>query len=1270
MSSFWGGREGERRRDEGRRGRLRQRWAQSESIRAPLDLTLDLDLSPSLSLSLSLPQDLAAKRQAASDAAPSSTRPLNVDVAEAALVERLGAAANSSANPIPRPGNAVHYLAGVFGRADAEARRLPPPVAAASPSVDPVSRANEEWRAVLEHTKQIALTYCGLAALSGAFPSASDGAEPASAALALPSPIVPAKKKAAGPRPPALRLLDMMDAAVALSAGGLAGLAGARLPHGAAAGAPPAPPGFLDAFARRWGPESPEELSDFLSAIAKECGSRLRRSKSPLGEWQPAMRHLLELASSPAAAAALVRNGQWLPLPLVNGAALEKNSLLGPAFAVSIVFSPRGAEEDAEDDDDDEYEDEGPSTWPEEMQQSVGALAAWVDSGDYSDPAAADGVLLPSSSSSSSSSSPLSVAAEAASDKLLRAQGEVRGALRAVLMTLLRSKGENVKERTTAWLTAALNANRERGKLSPDPRRASSAGFALNVEAALLDVCAPFAEQAFRGRRAWGKVRARALADGRVDWQGDTRLALDEPAALLWSRAVRERHRAAAPASSAAPYSYHFVCDAFWAAAKSSTYGSCGVAAQAAQLRGRAAHTDGVARQLDRVAAAVASGGPLPDGVPPIPAGGEAAAARRFATQAGQHRQVAGSMRVYARVLDLGAAGPLLPSSSPGPCSSGPVGASSAASGGGGGGGSGSSAVDFVGLVAAWTMRLAMLGEAAEDEAEEAAAGSGKEPTPSPEVALPLPPPCEAFKALPQEIFSTMSWAMSNAPEDAVCAGCGTGGGEVEQGCGGSALGDVLRCVVALIASPDHVRNPYVRAHLFSLLHSWVVDRGPRVARRGSGENGGAVRLPAARVHSAVLALLDADPLLRTQTVRSTLRLYADIEDTSRNAAFQEKFELRLRASQVLAALWRAPGGQAAGAGAGAGGPQRRAWLEAADEAAGASASAAEVAETVYGRFMHFLLTDAIYLLDLALEKLKGIAAHEKRAAEGSHDGQQQQQQGQGQQQQGQQQQGQQQQGQQGQQQVFSDQEVAEVRRFVPAALDLSAACLDTLRYSTAEPRGAAPWLTRGMVQRTADALNYFLAALVGPARRGLKVRDPAALRWDPKALLVSLATVYVHLAAASSPAAGGADGGAGPPAPASAFAAAVAADARSFSRRLFPDALAVLGGLSLLPQAHLEALERFALVADAAAESADREREAAGSAPDEFVDPITGEVMADPVRLPASGQVVDSSSLARALMSKSVDPFSNTPLRMEEAEALPELAARIREWREGLQKK
>ena len=136
-------------------------------------------------------------------------------------------------------------------------------------------------------------------------------------------------------------------------------------------------------------------------------------------------------------------------------------------------------------------------------------------------------------------------------------------------------------------------------------------------------------------------------------------------------------------------------------------------------------------------------------------------------------------------------------------------------------------------------------------------------------------------------------------------------------------------------------------------------------------------------------------------------------------------------------------------------------------------------------------------------------------------------------------------------------------------------------------------------------------------------------------------------------------------------FICSVAADTRSFSRRLFPDALAVLRGLALLPQSSLEALERFAAQADAAADEAERESQAVagGEAPDEFLDPITGELMSDPVRLPASGQVIDSSSLARALMSKSVDPFSNTPLRMEEAEALPELAGRIREWREGLKK-
>ena len=169
-------------------------------------------------------------------------------------------------------------------------------------------------------------------------------------------------------------------------------------------------------------------------------------------------------------------------------------------------------------------------------------------------------------------------------------------------------------------------------------------------------------------------------------------------------------------------------------------------------------------------------------------------------------------MRVYARVLDLGAAGPLMPSSS----SSSPAASSASASSSGS---SGSSAVDFAGLVAAWTMRLAVLGEAAEDEAEEeGAAGSGgggggagggtREPTPCPEITLPLPPPCESFKALPEEIFTSMSWTMRNAPEDAVCAGSGGGGGAGAAVAGGGALGDALRCVVALIASPGHVRNP------------------------------------------------------------------------------------------------------------------------------------------------------------------------------------------------------------------------------------------------------------------------------------------------------------------------------------------------------------------------------------------------------------------------------------------------------------------------------
>ncbi|MES1914680.1 MAG: hypothetical protein MHM6MM_006726, partial [Cercozoa sp. M6MM] len=78
-------------------------------------------------------------------------------------------------------------------------------------------------------------------------------------------------------------------------------------------------------------------------------------------------------------------------------------------------------------------------------------------------------------------------------------------------------------------------------------------------------------------------------------------------------------------------------------------------------------------------------------------------------------------------------------------------------------------------------------------------------------------------------------------------------------------------------------------------------------------------------------------------------------------------------------------------------------------------------------------------------------------------------------------------------------------------------------------------------------------------------------------------------------------------------------------------------------------------------------ERSAADSRtpPAHFVDPLTDELMRDPVRLPASRQVIDRDTLLRHLLSSQTpnDPFCRVPLRLDEVEEVPQLRRQIRLW-------
>lgn len=66
------------------------------------------------------------------------------------------------------------------------------------------------------------------------------------------------------------------------------------------------------------------------------------------------------------------------------------------------------------------------------------------------------------------------------------------------------------------------------------------------------------------------------------------------------------------------------------------------------------------------------------------------------------------------------------------------------------------------------------------------------------------------------------------------------------------------------------------------------------------------------------------------------------------------------------------------------------------------------------------------------------------------------------------------------------------------------------------------------------------------------------------------------------------------------------------------------------------------------------------GEIPDEFLDPLTAELMQDPVVLPSSGQTVDRATIARHLLSDETDPFNRAHLTPDMLKPNVELKAEI----------
>ncbi|RUS77798.1 hypothetical protein EGW08_014437 [Elysia chlorotica] len=74
-------------------------------------------------------------------------------------------------------------------------------------------------------------------------------------------------------------------------------------------------------------------------------------------------------------------------------------------------------------------------------------------------------------------------------------------------------------------------------------------------------------------------------------------------------------------------------------------------------------------------------------------------------------------------------------------------------------------------------------------------------------------------------------------------------------------------------------------------------------------------------------------------------------------------------------------------------------------------------------------------------------------------------------------------------------------------------------------------------------------------------------------------------------------------------------------------------------------------------------EEQALSDAPEEFLDPIMGTLMTDPVMLPSSRNIVDRNVIARHILSDQTDPFNRQPLSLDQVIAQPELKTKIEAW-------
>mmetsp|Transcript_12838 Transcript_12838/g.19340 ORF Transcript_12838/g.19340 Transcript_12838/m.19340 type:complete len:1059 (+) Transcript_12838:65-3241(+) len=329
------------------------------------------------------------------------------------------------------------------------------------------------------------------------------------------------------------------------------------------------------------------------------------------------------------------------------------------------------------------------------------------------------------------------------------------------------------------------------------------------------------------------------------------------------------------------------------------------------------------------------------------------------------------------------------------------------------------------------------------------------------------------------------------------------------------------------------------------------------------------------------------------------MKLYVDIEHTDSSNAFFQKFSPRFYMAQTIRGVWSVSA-------------FRQQFKE-------LSLTITSSADRIFLKFFNTVITDAIYLLDESLKILISIHEFEKKDDRNMFNSPRERDEA---------------------EQSLNTQQLKSSLLLANETLLM----MELLSKDVPEP-----FKNGVMIDRVAAMMNYFLATLAGKKCQTLKVKTPEQYHFDPKKLLVTLISIYFNLSH-SNP---------------DAFYTSVFADKRSYDEVLFsksvPDILTRIASkdsrVSSFPDRWRQFAHHIQTITSLEEDDFDDD-----DIPSDFEDPITYELMMDPVKLP-DGSIVDRRTIETHLLNSNQNPFTKQLMTMDDVVPQPDLKQQINEW-------